>query len=292
MVELRSLQTLQSVADDDWSDLARRLHARRAAASAVAPAPLTPVAVESAAGAAAEGEMMDDAADYTVALSDGMLVGRVAMGELAACDLIDGLESAPDKIRAEATTLLEMLMVYGVDSEMAKAKVVELYSPPRVTKELGRVRSLHLSAGSTFDLIADASGKVWNFLLADDRARCRRQLAKEKPYLVIGCPPCTQYSRLQNLNRNRVDPRERHRRQVEAKVLLDFAIEVYRAQLARGAHFLHEHPLAATSWEEPAVKELRAHPQVQEAVAHQCCFGLVARDPRGSVQPVLKPTRF
>ena len=73
---------------------------------------------------------MDDAADYTVALSDGMLVGRVAMGELAACDFIDGLESAPDKIRAEATTLLEMLMVYGVDSEMAKAKVVELYSPP------------------------------------------------------------------------------------------------------------------------------------------------------------------
>ncbi len=103
---------------------------------------------------------MDVAADCTVTLSDGMLVGRVAMGELAACDLIDVLESAPDKIRAEATTLVEMLMVYGVDSEMAKAKLVELYSRPRVTKELGRVCSLHLSAGSTFDLIADASGKV------------------------------------------------------------------------------------------------------------------------------------
>jgi hypothetical protein len=281
----------QSVPEDDWSDLARRLHARRAAASAVALAPPAPVAAASAAGAAAEGEM-DDAADYTVTLSDGMLVGRVSFEELAAGDLIDGMELAPDKVKVEATTLMELLMVYGVSSEMAKAKVVELYSPPRVTKELGRVHSLHLAAGSTFDLIADASGKVWNFLLAEDRARCRRQLAKEKPYLVIGSPPCTQFSRLQNLNRNRSDPRERRRRLVEAKVLLDFAVEVYRAQLARGAHFLHEHPLAATSWEEPGVQELRAHPQVQEATAHQCCFGLAARDPSGSVQPVLKPTRF
>jgi hypothetical protein len=218
---------------------------------------------------------MEDAADYNVTLGDGMLVGRVALEELTEPDLIDALKSVPKKVRAEATELMELFLVHGVSPEMAKAKVVELYSPPRVTKELGRVRSLYLSAGSTFDLIADASGKVWNFLLAEDRARCRRQLAKEKPYLVIGSPPCTQYTRLQNLNRNRVDPKERHRRQVEAKILLDFAVEVYRAQLARGARFLHEHPLATTSWEEPAVKELRAHPQVQEAVAHQCCFGLL-----------------
>ena len=277
----------------DWSDLVRRLQARRAAASAVAPAPLMPAAAESAARAGSEGEM-DDAADNTVTLSDGMLVGRAAMGELAESDLIDGdgIESAPEWVKAEATTLMELFMVYGVDHETAKAKVVELYSPPRVTKEMRRVRTMCLAAGSTFDLIADTSGKVWNFLLAEDRARCRTQLAKEKPYLVIGNPPCTQYSRLQSLNRDRVDPKERHRKQVEAKVLLDFAVEVYWSQLARGAHFLHEHPLAATSWDEPAVKELRSHSQVFEISAHQCCFGLAARDPSGLMQPVLKPTRF
>ncbi len=275
----------QSVPDDDWSDLARRLQARRAAASAAEP-------TASAAGAAAEGEMEDAADADRVTLSDGMQVGRVALEELTAGDFIGGLEEAPEKIRAAATTLAELLMIYGVDAEVAKAKVVELYSPPRVTKELGRVRSLHLTAGSTFDLVVDASGKVWNFLLAEDRARCRRQLAREKPYLVIGSPPCTQFTRLQNLNQGRTDPKERHRKQAEAKVLLNFAFEVYRAQLARGAHFLHEHPLTATSWEEPVVRELRAHPQVHEASAHQCCFGLVARDPGGSMRPVLKPTRF
>jgi hypothetical protein len=277
----------QSDPNDDWSDLARRLQARRAAAAIPAAEPLA-----TAVGAAAEGEMMEEA-DRAV-LSDGMEVERVSLEELEVGDFIGGmgLDEAPERIRAAATTLAELFMIHGVDAETARAKVAELYSPPRVTRELGRVRSLHLTAGSTFDLVADASGKVWNFLLAEDRARCRRQLAKEKPYLVIGSPPCTQFSRLQNLNRAKANPRERHCKQVEAKVLLDFACEVYRAQLARGAHFLHEHPLTATSWEEPAVKELRSHPQVREASAHQCCFGLVARDPGGSTRPVLKPTRF
>jgi hypothetical protein len=253
--------------------------------------------------AAAEGAEDAEAAAFGAAgeavLDDGMLVGGVLLArvrmdedELTADDLDVLPPNVPDAVRAEATMLLELLLVHGVGADAAKAKVAELFSPPRVTKELKKVRSLHLAPGSTFDLVADASGQVWNFLLAEDRARCRRQLAREKPYLVIGSPPCTPFSRLQNLNRRRGDPKERLRRQVEGKVLLDFAVEVYRAQLARGAHFVHEHPLTATSWDEPSVAALRALPQVQEVTAHQCCFGLAARDSSGSVELVKKPTRF
>ena len=50
--------------------------------------------------------------------------------------------------------------------------------------------------------------------------------------------------------------------------------------------------MAATSWEEPAIAALRALPQVQEATADQCCFGLMARDPSGKMELVMKPTRF
>jgi hypothetical protein len=115
-----------------------------------------------AVGAAAEGEMMEEA-DRAV-LSDGMEVERVSLEELEVGDFIGGmgLDEAPERIRAAATTLAELFMIHGVDAETARAKVAELYSPPRVTRELGRVRSLHLTAGSTFDLVADASGKVWN----------------------------------------------------------------------------------------------------------------------------------
>ena len=95
-----------------------------------------------------------------------------------------------------------------------------------------------------------------------------------------------------NLNHGRVDPQELQRRQAEGRLLLNFAAEVYRDQLARGAHFLHEHPLAATSWDEPDIRALRAQSRVQEVTAHQCCFGLEARDPSGSMELVMKPTRF
>jgi hypothetical protein len=93
-----------------------------------------------------------------------------------------------------------------------------------------------------------------------------------------------------NLNHGRVDPRKLQRRQAEGRLLLGFAAEVYLDQLARGAHFSHEHPLTATSWDEPAIKAVRA--QVEEVTAHQCCFGLDARDPSGSMELVMKPTRF
>ena len=143
---------------------------------------------------------------------------------------------------------------------------------------------MNLAAGTTFDMVADAAGRRWDFRRAEDRARARRLIAEEQPYLVIGSPPCTVFSRLNiNLNKGRVAPRELQRRQAEGRLLLNFAAEVYRDQLARGAHFLHEHPLTATSWDEPAITALRSQPQVQEATADQCCFGLAARNPSGSI---------
>ena len=75
-------------------------------------------------------------------------------------------------------------MVHGVGAEAAKAKVAELYSPPRVTKELRKVRSMNLAAGSTFDMVADSAGRMWDFRRAEDRARARRQISEEKPYLA------------------------------------------------------------------------------------------------------------
>ena len=84
-------------------------------------------------------------------------------------------------------------------------------------------------------------------LRAEDRERARRQIARERPFLAIGSPPCTSFSHLQNLTRRKQDPVKFAREQAEGKVLLGFAAEVYREQLARGAHFLHERPLTATS---------------------------------------------
>ena len=138
------------------------------------------------------------------------------------------------KAAREANCIYEMLLVHGVSRGDAVAKVAELYSPPRVTEELGRLPRMSLVGGSTFDLRADANGVAWDFRRADHRRRAREQIRQERPFLVIGSPPCTDFCAIQNLNRRRWGPAEVRRRRAEAMVLLGFAVEVYWLQLEAG----------------------------------------------------------
>ncbi len=127
-----------------------------------------------------------------------------------------------------------------------------------------------LVAGSTFDLHKDAAGVAWDFTRPADRKRAWERLRVEKPFLVVGSPPCTMFSRLQlNLNSAKMGKVEWEKRRREAEVLLVFAVAVYKLQVLAGRHFLHEHPATATSWRHPAVSKLRARPGVGPVV---CLF--------------------
>ena len=55
---------------------------------------------------------------------------------------------------------------------------------------------------------------------------------------------------------------------------LEFVLRLYRKQLARGTHFLHEHPATADSWEEDPVQELLRQPGVNSVVGHMCRQGM------------------
>ncbi len=60
-------------------------------------------------------------------------------------------ELGPTESR-EANETLELLLTLGVDVGVARRKVVELYSPPRVTTKNARLPSVHVAPGETFDL--------------------------------------------------------------------------------------------------------------------------------------------
>ena len=79
---------------------------------------------------------------------------------------------------------------------------------------------------------------------------------------------------------------------VAGRVLLEFAVQVYREQLAAGRHFLHEHPASASSWAEPCMRRLSSAPGVHEVVGDQCRFGLLSPGEHGEPGPAKKPTRF
>eukprot|EP00969_Alexandrium_andersonii_P170598 7541873-Alexandrium_andersonii.AAC.1 len=60
------------------------------------------------------------------------------------------------------------------------------------------------------------------------------------------------------------------RRVSAARAHLEFMTKLYWAQLERGAHFLHEHPASASSWQEPCMAELVSQPEVESGIGHMC----------------------
>ena len=81
----------------------------------------------------------------------------------------------------------------------------------------------------SFDLKADENGVRLDLTKISDRARARRRIQQEKPYVVIGSPPCTDFCTLnQNINHKKMSPDVVRRRMVEARLHLEFCAEVCR----------------------------------------------------------------
>ena len=84
-------------------------------------------------------------------------------------------------------------------------------------------------------------------------------VAETKPFMLIGSPPCTMFSSLQNLKYTR-DPARFAEKLENAKKHIRFCVELYKMQIEGGRYFLHEHPRRATSWQMPEIVRLAATP--------------------------------
>ena len=139
--------------------------------------------------------------------------------------------------------------------KLASVDVSEMFSPERVTKvceEFGLVpgQAMDLKNGFDFDRAADRN-KAWKSIIAD------------KPKLVIGSPPCTFFSKLQELNKYMYrDDKEwmaKFQLNVEqAKRYVRFCTKIYEYQRENGRYFLHEHPWLAASWCMPEMQKLES----------------------------------
>ena len=141
------------------------------------------------------------------------------------------------RAQKEATRLLELLLTTGVSEGDARAKIVELYSPPRMAAALGRLPPMSLAGGPTYDLRQDADGRARDFRRADHRQRARADIARARPYLVIGIPPFAEFSAIQSMSRSKRSAEKERRRMAEAPTLLGFAVEVYIKTAAGGEAF-------------------------------------------------------
>ena len=106
----------------------------------------------------------------------------------------------------------------------------------------------------------------YDFSKPEDRLKAWKLLRSTCPYVVIGSPPCTLFSMLQELNlyinRDNKDWLERFKgRWDDAVQHIDFCVHIYKWQLDNGRHFIHEHPRDARSWDVESMKELLRDPR-------------------------------
>eukprot|EP00973_Karenia_brevis_P045196 6260919-Karenia_brevis.AAC.1 len=58
-----------------------------------------------------------------------------------------------------------------------------------------------------------------------------------------------------------------------------------------GRYFVHEHPLSATSWQQPCMQELQRDERVMKTKANMCAYGMTTKMGQ-EIALALKPTSF
>ena len=169
--------------------------------------------------------------------------------------------------------------------------MTEIYSPIRVAKVCIR---MGLTPGSSTDL---TSG--FDFTKISDRERAWKRITTEKPFIVIGSPPCTKLSILQELCKavhgDKPGWMDKHKLELEeATKHVECCAAISRYQMSQGRHFLHGHPWTAKSWQIPVMERLLEDDRVILVEAHQCMYGLETYEDAkgGSTGAAKKPAGF
>jgi len=153
--------------------------------------------------------------------------------------------------------------------------VMEVFSPPRlvpaaIQRGLRGHWSLDLDTG-------------WNLLCSTDQDRCCQLVESCRPGMLMLSPPCTMFSPLQRMwNIPKMDPAVFQSRMAAANKLLHFTVTLMKLQSKLGGGFCFEHPVAASSWQDPLVVHAVATiPDCQVVNFDQCTIGL--RSPAGGI---------
>ena len=215
----------------------------------------------------------------TWSLTTGKLIDEVDV-ENTPDRILNRPMKVKDDIRVELTLKGAMAMY-----ERRGPDVAELFSQPRICQEAGgiSVGGSTLRPGWSLDLTMNdpATDKPWDLSKTDVQERVRRLVRTTKPYCVVGSPPCTAFSPLQEISRAKRDPKEMEKQLRRAKAHVRFCLEIYRIQLEEQRHFVHEHPERSRAWQMPEVIEFLMRPEVGSVICHMCAFGMTSEDKKG-----------
>ena len=171
-------------------------------------------------------------------LSSGKLIDECDVGDVPDMMLHRPLPQADD-IRVELV-LKNALALY----ERVGPDVSKIFSQPRICSEAAgrRFAGETLSPGWSLDLtiLDPATGQRWDLSKPSVQSRVKKLVRDTQPFCVIGSPPCTPFSPLQEISRAKRDARVMEDELNRGKVHMRFCFDIYRMQLAAKRHFMHE----------------------------------------------------
>ena len=152
-------------------------------------------------------------------------------------------------------------------TSQAKSVIMEVFSPPRLTKW---AKEFGFEDGGAYDLQTG-----WDARQREDVAQLFRDMETKEPFLVSCSPPCGKLSRLQALTPEdkRRDPEKFEREVQEAISFIVLCLVIAEWQIVRGRHFILEQSRGSSAW---GMKEMidflsEFSPFIAEAAA--CRFG-------------------
>ena len=179
-----------------------------------------------------------------------------------------------DCTKKETLEISQLLCHMGV----CGSDVAEVYNPARFTS---RCNSFGLRPGFVVDMTVGSTSK----------AEFKRLLVREKPFVLMGAPPCNAFSPLQNLNKAKRSDEENAAIEEEGKTHLHNAVDGYLEQHQNGRFFLHEHPANASSWKDEKVVKLQSLDGVFTVKGPMCRWEMISEDAQG-VGYVKKDTKY
>ena len=146
---------------------------------------------------------------------------------------------------------------------------MEIFSPPRMTPMFalrGKRGQIAIDVLCGWDL-SDPAVKNFVFEL----------IGKRNPKAAMLSPPCTAYSRLQDLSKDKRDEGLFHLKMKESQGLLKLSMQIAEVQIKKGNYFIFEHPASAVSWQQSCVSKIASRKMVSCVVFDQCRFGLQSK---------------
>ena len=164
---------------------------------------------------------------------------------------------------------------------------VELYNPGNFTANKGE-----LIAGTVIDCKINPQ---FDLTSSQVRQEVATLIERKDPLFLLGAPPCTVFSSMQNINQKHNVGELWEMKCQQGLTHLEFAVQLYWEQISRGRFFIHEHLATASSWGLPLIQELERHPGVQVVIGDMCRWGMTL-DKDTSLEEttrlVKKPTKW